>query len=211
MLSYKTIGQEATAEQIIEKSRFICHIKPVGSKEEAEVFISTIRGNYRDAAHNVPAYVIGAQSEQQWASDDGEPSGTSGGPMLNLLLKEGLTNVAVVVTRYFGGIKLGTGGLVRAYSSTLKLALAAAGVLRYREVAVFSATMAYTAYGKFQNKIESLDLEVKNVSFDEEVTVRIAIPPEKLLEIRQFLLDLTSGTCRFSSETREMARVIEAG
>ena len=210
MLSYKTIGQEATAEQIIEKSRFICHIKPVGSKEEAEVFISTIRGNYRDAAHNVPVYVIGAQSEQQWTSDDGEPSGTSGGPMLNLLIKEGLTNVVVVVTRYFGGIKLGPGGLVRAYSSTLKMALSVAGICRYREVAVFSTTMAYTSYGKFQNKIDSLDMAVKNVSFDEEVTVRIAIPPEKLQEIKQYLLDLTSGTCRFSPDHREMARVSEA-
>lgn len=117
-LLYKTIAKEAEATQIIERSRFIAHVKPVETREEAENFITEIKAKYRDATHNVPAMVIGDKLQIQWASDDGEPQGTSGAPMVQMLVKEGITNIVVVVTRYFGGIKLGTGGLVRAYTSS---------------------------------------------------------------------------------------------
>ena len=109
MILYKTVMEEAEAEQTIEKSRFISHIKPVTSKEAAEEFIAEIRASYKTATHNVPAFVIGNKMQLQWASDDGEPQGTSGAPIVQMLVKEGITNVAVVVTRYFGCIKLGTG------------------------------------------------------------------------------------------------------
>ncbi len=205
MIGYKTVRQEITAEQIIEKSRFICHIKPVGSKEEAEVFISAIKGSHRDAAHNVPAYVLGEQSELQWASDDGEPSGTSGAPILQMLVKEGLTNVAVVVTRYFGGIKLGTGGLVRAYTSTVKLAVEASGICRYQEMAVFSVDLAYSHYGKLQNMADELGFKLKSPVFGETIAVTLSVVPAKLQELKQFLLDMTAGSCRFFDEITEMA------
>lgn len=144
MILYKTVMEEAEAEQTIEKSRFISHIKPVTSKEAAEEFIAEIRASYKTATHNVPAFVIGNKMQLQWASDDGEPQGTSGAPIVQMLVKEGITNVAVVVTRYFGGIKLGTGGLVRAYTSSAKLALEAAGIADVREMLVLEVRMAYS-------------------------------------------------------------------
>ena len=109
MVNYKTVAEEASAEQIIEKSKFIGYIRSVESRDEAEAFIKEIRTMHKNATHNVPAYIIGEKSQLQWASDDGEPSGTSGAPMLHLLAGEGITSVVIVVTRYFGGIKLGTG------------------------------------------------------------------------------------------------------
>ena len=114
MILYKTVGKAAQAEQIIEKSRFITHVRPVTSREEADSFFAEIKKEYKDATHNVPAMVIGDKFQIQWASDDGEPQGTSGAPIVQMLVNEEITNVALVVTRYFGGVKLGTGGLVRA-------------------------------------------------------------------------------------------------
>ena len=125
---YKTVRAEAEASQTIERSKFTAHVKPVESREEAEEFIAQIKAQYRDATHNVPAMVLGDQAQIQWASDDGEPQGTSGAPMVQLMTGEGLTNMVIVVTRYFGGIKLGTGGLVRAYSSSARLGIEAAGI-----------------------------------------------------------------------------------
>ena len=109
MKLYSTVTGPGEAEQIIEKSRFITHVMPVSSKEEADEFIASVKKEYKDATHNVPAMVIGDKMQIQWGSDDGEPQGTSGAPVVQMLVKEGITNVAVVVTRYFGGIKLGTG------------------------------------------------------------------------------------------------------
>ena len=116
MKLYKTVEKEASASQIIEKSKFITYVKPVSSKEEADAFIAEIRKKHKDATHNVPAMVIGDKMQLQWASDDGEPQGTSGAPMVKLLTSEEITDTVIVVTRYFGGIKLGTGGLVRAFT-----------------------------------------------------------------------------------------------
>ena len=148
---YKTVRSEAEATNIIEKSRFIAHVRPVSSKEEADAFVAEIKGKYKDATHNVPAMVIGDKFQIQWASDDGEPQGTSGAPMVQMLVKEGITNVAIVVTRYFGGIKLGTGGLVRAYTGSAKLGLEAAGICSVREVCSLAIKADYTYLSKLQN------------------------------------------------------------
>ncbi|MBO5667208.1 MAG: YigZ family protein, partial [Firmicutes bacterium] len=151
MIRYSTIQKEGQAELIIEKSRFIGYVKPVETREEADAFIKEIKARHRDATHNVPAFVIGEKFQQQWASDDGEPQGTSGVPMLQMMVKEGITNVVVVVTRYFGGIKLGTGGLVRAYTNTAKAALEDAGIHHVKDQTVIVASMDYTHLGKLQN------------------------------------------------------------
>ena len=151
MTYYRTAAKYSEAEQIIEKSRFIGYIRPVESREEAEAFISEIRALHRGATHNVPAYVIGEKSELKWASDDKEPSGTAGAPILHMLEGEKITNVVIVVTRYFGGIKLGTGGLARAYSSTARMALDAAGIAEVKEMDLLSFRLDYTYYGKLQN------------------------------------------------------------
>ena len=148
---YKTVRNEAQAEQIIEKSRFITHVRPVSDRDEAEEFIASVKKKYKDATHNVPAMVLGDKFQIQWASDDGEPQGTSGAPIVQMLVKEGITNVVLVVTRYFGGIKLGTGGLVRAYTSSAKLGLEAAQICSVREIFSVRARIDYTFLAKLQN------------------------------------------------------------
>lgn len=147
---YKTIKKEASETQIIEKSRFIANAKPVETRKEAEDFIAQIKGQYKDATHNVPAMVIGTGSQIQWASDDGEPQGTSGAPIVQMMVSEGLTNLVVVVTRYFGGTKLGTGGLVRAYTGSAKLAVEAAGICSVIKASRITVQIDYTYLSKIQ-------------------------------------------------------------
>ena len=130
MILYKTVAKEAHVEQEIRRSRFIAHIAPVADRTEAEAYLAAVKRQYKDATHNVPAMILGPGQEIQWASDDGEPQGTSGAPILQMLAKHELTNVIAVVTRYFGGTKLGTGGLIRAYTGSAALALEAAGMHR---------------------------------------------------------------------------------
>ncbi len=195
MVNYKTVYKEASAEQTIEKSRFIGYIKSVETREEAELFIKEIRAIHKNATHNVPAYVIGEKSELQWASDDGEPSGTSGAPMLHFLTGEGITNVVIVVTRYFGGIKLGTGGLVRAYTGTARLALEAAGLCEVREFDMLSFNLDYSYYGKLQNMEQSGIFEITDAVFEENVKLTIQIDPSHTDDMLNTLSEMTGGAC----------------
>lgn len=205
---YKTVLKEAEATQIIEKSKFIAHVKPVESKEDADAFIAAVKKQYRDATHNVPAMVIGDKFQVQWASDDGEPQGTSGAPMVQMLVKEGVTNVAVVVTRYFGGIKLGTGGLVRAYTSSAKLGLEVAGICSVREICAMDVTVDYTYLSKLQNlalaKLEYGDSSsnppflIKDIQYTDKVVLRIFAFPEDEEEVARLLANITSGSAAIS-------------
>ncbi len=199
MIRFKTVKKAAEAEKTIERSRFIGHVKPVGSKAEAEAFITEIRALYRDATHNVPAYIVGDKSELQWASDDGEPSGTSGAPMLQMMVREGITNIVIVVTRYFGGIKLGPGGLVRAYTSVAKLVIEKAGICEAKEMARFSARMDYTYYGKLQNMAAAGDFRITDVCFDDCVNATLLTDLEKSDDIKKSIAELTGGSCTFST------------
>lgn len=201
---YKTVKGQAEATNIIEKSRFIAHVKPVSSKEEADAFVAEIKGKYKDATHNVPAMVIGDKFQIQWASDDGEPQGTSGAPMVQMLVKEGITNVAIVVTRYFGGIKLGTGGLVRAYTGSAKLALEAAGICSVREVCALAVKVEYTHLSKLQNiaseKLEECDdpsdvpFVIKDLQYTDKVTMNLLTFPDKENDLSELLANITSGS-----------------
>ncbi|MGI6752395.1 MAG: YigZ family protein [Anaerovoracaceae bacterium] len=193
MIRYKTVLKEASIEQIIEKSRFIGYIKPVESKEEADEFFAGIRQRHKDASHNVPAFVIGEQSNLQWASDDGEPQGTSGAPIVQMLVKEGITNVAIMVTRYFGGIKLGTGGLVRAYTGMAKAALAESGVCYMKEFIVLRVRVEYPLYGRLQNLEGSGEFQILDSEFEEMITLELAMEPENLEKLRGLLGDLSGG------------------
>ena len=195
---YRTIRKEASETQIIEKSRFIAHAKPVESREEAEEFIARIKGQYKDATHNVPAMVIGEGSQIQWASDDGEPQGTSGAPMVQMMVSEGLTNLVVVVTRYFGGIKLGTGGLVRAYTSSAKLAIEAAGICSVEEVSRLSVKIDYT----YLARIQQMDINIGNIQYGEKVVIEVLTPSEKEEEMKNILANITSGSAEILSITR---------
>lgn len=193
MIRYSTIQKEGQAELIIEKSRFIGYVKPVETREEADAFIKEIKARHRDATHNVPAFVIGEKFQQQWASDDGEPQGTSGVPMLQMMVKEGITNVVVVVTRYFGGIKLGTGGLVRAYTNTAKAALEDAGIHQVKDQTVIVASMDYTYLGKLQNAEKEGYFTIADTVFTDVITVTLHSEPEDADRVKGFLSELTGG------------------
>lgn len=201
---YKTVRGQAEATNIIEKSKFIAYVKPVSSKEEADAFVAEIKSKHKDATHNVPAMVIGDKFQIQWASDDGEPQGTSGAPMVQMLVKEGITNVAIVVTRYFGGIKLGTGGLVRAYTGSAKLGLEAAGVCSVREVCSVEVKADYTYLSKFQNMAVDILAEdddpaavpfvIKDIQYTDKVVMTMLTFPEKQEELAVLLANITSGS-----------------
>lgn len=212
---YKTVRKQAEAVQVIEKSRFIAHVCPVESREEADVFLAEIREKYKDATHNVPAMVIGDKSQIQWASDDGEPQGTSGAPMVQMMVKEELTNLIVVVTRYFGGIKLGTGGLVRAYTSSAKLGLEAAGICSVRELAELTVKIDYPHLAKIQNMAsEQLDLDeadqvgeenfsnfrIANIQYTDRIGMKIQTLPGSLKNVEMLFQNITSGKSEILSQ-----------
>lgn len=199
MKLYNTIEKEAVAEQIIERSRFITYIKPVSSKEEADEFIASIKKKHRDATHNVPAMVIGDKMQIQWASDDGEPQGTSGAPMVKMFVNAGITNVVVVVTRYFGGIKLGTGGLARAYTSSAKLGLEAAGVCEIWEQSCLTFSFDYTYLAKLQNMEGDL-FQILELRYTDVVEADLACDPEQTLELQGLLSNLTQGKAVLKNE-----------
>jgi uncharacterized YigZ family protein len=207
LIKYKTVMKEAETEQVIDRSRFIGHVKPVESREEAEAFLAEIRAKHKTANHNVPAFVVGDQFQLQWASDDGEPQGTSGAPIVQMLVKEGITDLAVVITRYFGGIKLGTGGLVRAYTGTAKLALAAGGICAVKELNELKVKIAYTFLGKLQNLALNGKFEVNNTIFEDMVTVDLTMDPEDAEEVKTMVSNLTGGSGIVVSERKRLAKV----
>lgn len=204
---YKTILRQAEAMIVIEKSKFIGYIKPVESAAEAEEFVTSIRTANRDATHNVPVYVIGEKYEIQKYSDDGEPSGTAGVPVLQMLMKEGITNVAIVMTRYFGGIKLGTGGLVRAYTGIAKEALKEAEVAEVKDMEVASLQIEYTYHGKVENMAQKGDFIIRNTSFTDKVTVEIICDPLKTDEILTSFMEVTAGTVKVLDRHLELEKV----
>lgn len=209
MIICKTVMREGSAEQIIERSRFIGYAKPVASREEAEGFLAEIRAKHKDATHNVPAFVIGDQFQLQWASDDGEPQGTSGAPMVQMLVKEGISNIVIVITRYFGGVKLGPGGLVRAYTSTAKLALAAAGICFIKEMCVLRLKLDYTYHGKLVNLSQEGEFYIRQTTFEDFVTVELVTDLEKEAEIKTMISNLTGGTGQILSAAKEKMNVQE--
>ena len=202
MNRYTTVAKEASAEQVIDRSRFIAHIARAFSKEEADAFIAGIRAQYKDATHNVPAFIVGEKSELKWTSDDGEPQGTSGPPMLQMLEREGLTNIVCVVTRYFGGIKLGTGGLVRAYTSSAKLALEAAGKHTVKDVTRMNVTTPYTLLGKLQNIEKNEPFSIDQIDYNEAVDLVLMMDQEDEERVKALLMELSSGTVSIHSVDR---------
>ena len=207
MILYETVMNEGVAEQVIEKSRFITHVMPVESKEEADEFIKMIKEEHKSATHNVPAMVIGDKFQIQWASDDGEPSGTSGAPIVQMLVKEGITNVALVVTRYFGGIKLGTGGLVRAYTSSAKLGLEKAGRAYVKEMVSLKIKVDYTYLSIIQNLAKNADFEIGETNFTEKVSIECLTEPEKIDTIIKQLAAVTNGKFEKEEETLQILKV----
>ena len=206
MKLYSTVLKQAQAEQIIEKSRFIAYVSPASTKEEADAFIASIRKKHKDATHNVPAMVLGEKFQVQWASDDGEPQGTSGAPMVQLLVSEGITDVVIVVTRYFGGIKLGTGGLVRAYTSSAKLGLEAAGVCDVEEMCLLTYEIDYTYLAKLQNLAAGGLFSISDTAYTDVVQVTLCMPPEKQEEVMSTVINLTGGKGMLKNQRLELVK-----
>lgn len=209
MIRYNTVQSEACAENIVEKSRFITYVRPVESREEADAFVAEIKNRHRDATHNVPAIVVGEKMQIQWASDDGEPQGTAGAPILQMIVKENLTNIAVVVTRYFGGIKLGTGGLVRAYTGSAKLGIEAAGICEAVEMSVLEVRMEYSYLAKLQNIAQAEDSKftIRNLQYTDKVTAIVAVQPAEEPSLREVLQNLTAGSSEIIAASSEIVKV----
>ncbi len=196
MADYLTLRNEANDEFIEKRSRFIGYAKPVKTQEEAMDFINSIRSKHWDATHNVYAYIL-REGQTRRYSDDGEPSGTAGVPVLDVLLKENLTDCVVVATRYFGGIMLGAGGLVRAYSHTSKIAVDAAGIVKMSVCSVLSVTCDYNFYGKLSSLIPEHGGIVEDAQFGENVTVIFYLPAVNENSFNAALTD--SGFGKYSS------------
>ena len=192
MAEYRTIGALGEDEFTEKKSRFIGHIAPVETEEDAIAFINEMRAKYRDASHNVYAYSL-RENQIKRASDDGEPQGTGGVPVLNVLNGNGLTDVCCVVTRYFGGTLLGVGGLVRAYTEGAKIALAATKIKIMAECADIRLCSDYSAYGKIEHYINENGITVLNTEFGENVTVLLRLRTEDVLKFENDITELTAG------------------
>ncbi|MFY9214374.1 MAG: YigZ family protein [Tissierellaceae bacterium] len=193
MNNYRTVFSYGEAEFIINKSRFIGYANHIKTEEEALDFIEEISTKHRDATHNVYAYVVGENSNIQRFSDDGEPSGTAGIPALEVIKKEDLRNVVVVVTRYFGGIHLGAGGLIRAYTKGAKIGLDAAKIVDMVVHQELGIKVDYNLYGKIENFLLANEYIVDEVTFDTSVNISIFVDREELDRFIKTITDLSRG------------------
>lgn len=185
--------QGGEGELIEKKSRFIATVRPVADEQEATAFINEMKKKYWDAKHNCSAFVIGKNNEIMRSSDDGEPAGTAGRPILEILTTSGVHNAAIVVTRYFGGILLGTGGLIRAYSQSAKLGLESCKVGILVEGKELRLSYAYTEVGRIQNYLRDQNLEPLETEYLEQVTTRIQVEDPLVSELSKNLIELCNG------------------
>ena len=191
--TYRTVEQLGQDEVVIEKSTFIGYAKPVENEEAALAFIQEIKKKHRDATHNVPAYVLGEHNEVQRCNDDGEPSGTAGVPVLEVLKKENVRNVAIVVTRYFGGIKLGTGGLVRAYTKGAKVALESAKIITRVLYQTVIISVDYTLLGSLQNQLKLKQYGIRDVVYEDVVHLHVWVEEEDVPNFKAQVMEWTNG------------------
>ncbi|MGB3368680.1 MAG: YigZ family protein [Acidaminobacteraceae bacterium] len=207
-MNYKTVVRESVSEDVINKSKFITYVKPVKTEEEATQFIEAIKKKHRDASHNVPVYLIGSKQEIQRYSDDGEPSGTAGVPIISMLKNEGITNLVIVVTRYFGGVKLGTGGLVRAYTNMAKIGLENSEIIDMLTYNVLDISFDYTLNGILQNYISSeTKVLLKDSVFTEKVKIMLYVKPEDLSSVNDRIIDITNSKCDISLVGEEILAI----
>lgn len=190
--SYKTVACESQTLMIEKKSKFISNVKPVDNEEDAIAYLNAVRSKYPDATHNVYAYVIDENNIFRY-SDDGEPSGTAGMPVLDTIRKAGLVDVIVVVTRYFGGTLLGTGGLVHAYGASAKKGLTESRIVTRSLCDIVSAKVDYTLVGKMQYKISSEGYLLEDTVYENDVTFKICCPVAGTERLIKELTDLTNG------------------
>lgn len=197
---YRTIGEAARAEFVERRSRFIGRVWPVSSEAAAQAAIADIRKEEWDATHNVYAYLLRDGQIQRY-SDDGEPQGTAGIPVLEVLQKNGVTDCLCVVTRYFGGVLLGAGGLVRAYAHAAALAVRAAGIVRMAPCAVGRVRCDYSQYGRVGPLLEAQGALLRDTAFTDAVTLTVAVPLERLPALTRALTEASAGTLAFEKQT----------
>lgn len=207
MQEYKTVEKEASDFFIEKKSKFIGYAKPVKTQEEAVEFISKIKSKHWDATHNVYAYVLRENNIQRY-SDDDEPSGTAGVPVLDVMLKESLVDVCVVATRYFGGTLLGAGGLVRAYSHTSKIALEAAGIITMAQCSVMSAEVDYSFYDRLNILLSDFSAVILNTSFSDKVCVEFSVKENTVDSLNAKLIDVSNGKYALKFLRSEFSKTI---
>ena len=196
---YKTVAREASDEFVEKRSRFIGYVKPVKTEEEAVAFINQKRSEHWDARHNVYAYSLREGNIKRY-SDDGEPSGTAGMPVLDVIVKNEIYDVCVVVTRYFGGVLLGTGGLVRAYSQGSKIALESGGIVLMQSCSLCEVSCSYNRYGKVSSLVMENGATIDDTIYESDVKIKFHIPPEQLSQLNKKLADATSGEVQAESD-----------
>lgn len=207
--NYYTVKENGFHEIIIQKSRFITYLARAKTEEQAQAFISELKKKHHDANHNCSAYVIGERNEIQKANDDGEPSGTAGVPMLEVLKKRDLRDTVVVVTRYFGGIKLGGGGLIRAYGSSVSEALNAVGVVERIEHTVVSVNVDYTWLGKLENELRASVHPIDQIHYLDQVQIDVLVKTSDVPDFLDWMTNMTNGQANLSSgSTRYLERDI---
>lgn len=197
MGSYKTLYEFGEDKFEVEKSVFIGYAKPIKTEEEAKDFIQEIKKKHRDARHNVWAYTLGQNMNIQRYSDDGEPQGTAGIPTLEVIKKENIKDAVVVVTRYFGGIKLGAGGLVRAYTKGAKIGLEAAQIVEKVLFEEARVVIDYNLLGKVQNELSSMEIHIEDTLYTEGVELVLYVRKELIEDVKSKMIDISNGKAKF--------------
>ncbi|MBL3716593.1 YigZ family protein [Lactococcus garvieae] len=202
-----TIKKDFCAEEEIKKSRFICHLKRVYTEEEARDFIAKIKKEHYKATHNCSAFALGDRQEIQRSSDDGEPSGTAGVPMLEILKKRQITNVCAVVTRYFGGIKLGAGGLIRAYAGSVGHALDQVGLVQFVTQEELILKLDYSNFDSLQRFLSKQGLEISESEFLSDVTVKLFMDLDETERVLEDLIEQFSGKISVTKGEKQLVEV----
>ena len=210
MHSYRTIEEiDDRVETLyeIQKSKFITHLRHVDTEEEAREFITAIKKRYFDARHNCSAYVLGEKADKQKSNDDGEPGGTAGNPILEAIKKNGLTNIVVVVTRYFGGIKLGAGGLIRAYSHAATIGIEAATILEMTPFVRLDVAISYEHLATIEHYMRQNEIRSTDADYAEGVTLHLLIPPAAIETISEDITNLTAGRAQIKSGDEQLIAI----
>ena len=198
--NYYTVKGYGSTDIYIKKSQFIAYVERVETEEEAIAFIDKIKKKHHDATHNCSAYTVGPKHKIQKANDDGEPSGTAGIPILEVLLKRNLEDTVVVITRYFGGIKLGSGGLIRAYGQSTTRGIDATGVVYRQKNDIIGVTIDYTWLGKVENEVRQSTYTIKEIDYTNDVTMYIYVPLEKKESFIEWMTELTNGQAEIATK-----------
>lgn len=200
LLQYFTVKEYGEHEIVIQKSRFICYVNRATTEEEAQKFIQKIKKQHWNATHNCSAYLIGEHDQIQKANDDGEPSGTAGVPILEVLKKRHLKDTVVVVTRYFGGIKLGAGGLIRAYGKCTSEGLNHIGIVERKLMRVMKTEIDYTLLGKVEHELRNSIYAIKDIYYLDHVTFDTYVEEDKKQSFIEWMIEITNGKCTINED-----------